>query len=83
MRAIGIVRNIDTLGRIVIPKETRDLLHIEEKDPIEVFMNGDTIVLRKYEPACIFCDSADDTVNFEGRLICRSCFEKIKRMFKE
>lgn len=81
MKAIGIVRPIDELGRIVIPKETRDLLNIQKKDPIEIFMSGDTVVLRKYEPACIFCDNTDDTIRYNGRLVCRNCFEKMQEMF--
>lgn len=83
MKATGIVRKIDNLGRIVLPKETRKVLNINTKDPIEIFMDDDNIVLRKYEPACMFCNSADETVTFEGRTICKSCYEKMGKQFKD
>lgn len=52
-------------------------MNISKKDPMEIFVDGDKIILRKYEPACIFCGSADDVIEFEGRTICGSCQEKI------
>ena len=57
MKALGIVRKVDILGRIVIPKELRDSLDIEDKDPLEIFVEGDRIILKKYNPSCIFCGS--------------------------
>ncbi|MFW6026356.1 MAG: AbrB/MazE/SpoVT family DNA-binding domain-containing protein, partial [Candidatus Woesearchaeota archaeon] len=59
------------------PIELRKTMNINKKDPMEVFVEGDKIILRKYEPACIFCGSADDVIKFEGRTICGSCKEKI------
>ena len=55
MKSIGIVRRIDELGRVVIPIELRNKFGISEKDPIEIYVEGSTIVLKKYEPNCIFC----------------------------
>jgi len=77
MKSTGIVRKIDDLGRMVIPIELRKTMNINKKDPMEIFVDGNKIILRKYEPACIFCSSADDIIEFEGRTICGSCKEKI------
>jgi len=79
MKSTGIVRKIDELGRMVIPIELRKTMNINKKDPMEIFVDDDKIILRKYEPACIFCDSADDVIEFEGRTICSSCKEKIAK----
>ncbi len=78
MKATGIVRQLDQLGRIVIPKELRKTFDLKEKDPIEIFVNGDDIILRKYQPACIFCNEATDIINYEGRNICKDCLRKIQ-----
>lgn len=77
MKATGIVRNLDELGRIVIPKEIRKKLKIEQKDPIEVFIDGSSIVLKKYEENCIFCNSAKDLKSFQEKLICKKCLDKL------
>jgi transcriptional pleiotropic regulator of transition state genes len=77
MKTTGIVRKIDDLGRMVIPVELRKTMNINKKDPMEIFVDGDKVILRKYEPACIFCGSADDVIEYEGRTICGSCKEKI------
>lgn len=74
MKSTGIVRNIDFLGRVVIPKELRKTLEIKEGDPLEVFVAEDNIILRKYVPGCVLCGSGEEakpTVN--GRLICKTC----------
>ena len=73
MKSTGIVRKVDELGRIVLPIELRRTLGIEEKDRIEIFVDGESIILRKYQPACIFCGSAEDVVNYQGRNICGAC----------
>ena len=77
MKSTGIVRNLDALGRVVLPMEMRKTLNIEEKDPIEITLEGDTIVLRKYEPCCIFCGSAENTVLLNNKRVCRKCIEKL------
>lgn len=77
MKSTGIVRKIDDLGRMVIPIELRKTMNINKKDPMEIFVDGDKIILRKYEPACIFCGNMDETFEFEGRTICGSCQKKI------
>lgn len=73
MKSTGIVRKIDELGRIVLPIELRRTLGIEEKDLIEIFVDGESIILRKYQPACIFCDNAKDIINYKGKNICPDC----------
>lgn len=66
MKATGIVRKVDELGRIVIPMETRKILGIGQKDPIEIFTEGDSIILRKYQPGCALTGSTDNLVNVGG-----------------
>lgn len=73
MKSTGIVRKVDELGRIVLPIELRRTLGIEEKDRIEIFVDGESIILRKYQPSCIFCDNAKDIINYKGKNICPDC----------
>ncbi len=77
MKSTGIVRKVDELGRIVLPIELRRTLGIDVKDALEIFVDGNQIVLNKYEPACIFCNSANDIVNFKGKNICRQCLKEL------
>ena len=79
MKSTGIVRKVDELGRIVLPKELREIFKIDRKDPLEIYVDGDSIILRKYEPACIFCGSANEVVNYMDKRICRECIEKLKK----
>ncbi len=72
MKSTGIVRKVDELGRIVLPIELRRTLDIAEKDSMEIYIEGDAIILRKYQPACIFCDSAKDIVSYRGKRTVRS-----------
>mgnify|MGYP000138762013 FL=1 len=83
MKATGIVRPIDKLGRIVIPKELRRIYGLTVDDSVEIFVNDDQIVIKKYEPACIFCNNTDGIVLYEGKSICKSCLEKINAAAKE
>ncbi|MCI5514078.1 MAG: AbrB/MazE/SpoVT family DNA-binding domain-containing protein [Clostridia bacterium] len=78
MKSTGMVRKVDELGRIVIPIEIRQNMDIKVKDPLEIFIDNDTIILRKYQPACIFCGNADNVIYFKDKRICSSCLEKIK-----
>lgn len=73
MKSTGIVRKVDELGRIVLPIELRRTLGIEEKDRIEIFVDGESIILRKHQPGCIFCDNAKDIINYKGKNICPDC----------
>jgi len=73
LKATGIVRKVDTLGRIVLPIELRRTLGIDEKDPLEIFVDGEQIILRKYEPACTFCGNATNVKRFSGKIVCGEC----------
>ena len=81
MKSTGFVKKIDELGRILIPKELRSSMELDTKDALEMFVDGDRIVLQKYQPACIFCSNADNIVFFEGRRICASCLSKLKSQY--
>ncbi len=78
MKSTGIVRKVDELGRIVLPVELRRTLGISEKDQLEIFVDGSSIVLRKYCPTCVFCDSARDVAVFRGKNICPKCMEELR-----
>lgn len=73
MKSTGIVRKIDHLGRIVLPIELRRVLDIEIGSPLEIYVEGESIILKKYQPACIFCGSSEGTADFKGRCVCAAC----------
>lgn len=77
MKSTGIVRKVDELGRVVIPIELRRTLGISEKDSLEIYVDEERIVLKKHEPACIFCNSADEVVLFKNKNICQKCISEI------
>ena len=79
MKSTGIVRKVDELGRIVLPIEMRRTLDIAEKDTLEVYVEGDSIILRKYQDACVFCDSVRDLVNYKSRCVCQDCIAMLSR----
>lgn len=77
MKSLGIVRKVDELGRIVLPVELRRKFDIEIKDPLEIYTDGDRIVLKKYESSCVFCSSTEDIFDFNGKTVCRDCAKKL------
>jgi len=77
MKSTGIVRRVDELGRVVLPVELRRTLNIDIKDSLEIYVDGDQIILKKYEPACIFCGEAKDIVRYKDKVICKSCAEHL------
>ena len=77
MKSTGIVRKVDDLGRVVIPIELRRTLDIGEKDGLEIYVDNDRIILRKYEPACVFCGSANDVVVFKSKNVCNECLSTL------
>ncbi len=81
MKSTGIVRKIDDLGRIVLPKELRRTLGIDDKDPLEIFVEDNTIILKKYQPACMFCGNARDVVTYKGKNICPACAAEMGKLF--
>lgn len=78
MKATGIVRKVDELGRIVLPIELRRNLNIEIKDPLEIFVDGDSIVLKAYRPCCVFCGEGENVVSYMGKNVCKACIEQLK-----
>jgi len=80
MKATGIVRKVDELGRIVLPMELRKTLGIRKEDPVEIFVDDNNIILRKYEPACIFCGSAVEVSVIHSKNICRKCLDELKAL---
>jgi len=78
MKNIGIVRKVDELGRVVLPKELRYTMDISEKCPLEILIDGRNIVLRKYEPECIFCGEVEGVNIYKGKNICENCMRELK-----
>jgi transcriptional pleiotropic regulator of transition state genes len=83
MKATGMVRPVDNLGRVVIPREIRKQFDIENGiDSFEIFVDGDNIVLKKYQPNCIFCSETNDTINYNNHVVCKACVEKLSELTK-
>ena len=80
MKSTGIVRKVDELGRIVLPIVLRRTMDIAEKDAIEIYVDGASIILRKYEPTCIFCGDAKNVINYRGKNICPNCLKEMKKL---
>jgi len=83
MKSTGVIRRVDELGRVVIPIEIRNKFGIDEKDQIEIFVDGANIVLKKFEPNCIFCNNSRNLFEYKGKLICRKCSSKIAVLNEE
>lgn len=83
MKSTGIVRKVDELGRVVIPIELRRTLGIAEKDALEIYVDGERIMLKKYEPACIFTGEADDLIYFKGKMISRNVVNELIEHVKQ
>ena len=80
MKATGITRKIDELGRIVLPKELRKTLGIEPGTPIEIYTEDDAIILKKYENKCVLCGSATDVADIKGKKVCKKCITELKQL---
>ncbi len=79
MKSTGIVRSIDKMGRIVLPMETRKLLSLtEEGSSVEIYTDNDTVILKKYAPACFFCNCADNLIEYHGIKVCENCINDMK-----
>lgn len=83
MKSTGIIRHVDEVGRIVIPKEIRDLLGIKEKERVKICTNENFIILRKNENSCFFCNDTKELASFNGKLICINCMQQIAKMGRE
>ena len=80
MKSTGIVRKVDELGRIVLPIEMRRTLDIAERDSLEIYVEGDGIILKKHQSACVFCGNIRGVLGFEGKNVCPDCLEKLKAL---
>jgi transcriptional pleiotropic regulator of transition state genes len=83
MKSTGIIRRVDELGRVVLPIELRNKFGITEKDPMEIYVDGNSIILKKYEPNCIFCGGSKKLMDYEGKVICEKCAQKISNLKAE
>jgi len=79
VKSTGIIRKVDDLGRIVLPIELRRTLDIAERDELEIYMENDRIILQKFEPACIFCESSRNLVTYLGKNVCQECIRKMNK----
>lgn len=77
IKSTGIVRKVDELGRVVLPIELRNKFDIKEKDPLEIFVEGSSIILRKSEPNCIFCGTTRNLKKYADKNVCINCIENI------
>ena len=78
MKATGIVRKFDENGRFVLPREVRRMLELDMPgDAVEVYLDGESVILKKYNPACVFCGEAADLVAYKDKRICRKCIQKL------
>ena len=80
MKSTGIVRKVDELGRIVLPIEMRRTLDIGDKDALEIYVEGSSVILKKYKPSCVFCDATKDITVFKGKNICPKCLKELKEL---
>ena len=83
MKSTGILRKVDELGRVVIPIELRNKLDIHEKDPLEIYVEGNDIILRKFQPNCIFCGNTEDLIEYKGKLVCKNCSDELNILQKK
>ncbi len=83
MKSTGIIRKVDELGRVVIPIEIRNKFNISQKDPIEIYIEGSSIILKKFEPNCVFCGNTKNLINYRDKLVCKKCAEKIAGLKEE
>lgn len=79
MKSLGTVRHVDELGRIVLPIETRKRLGLEPKDPVEIFVEKDRVILKKYAPACVFCGDTASLSDYKDKKICKNCLSELKK----
>lgn len=80
MKSLGIVRRVDDLGRIVLPKELREILNINCRDPLEIYTDNDFIILKKYQPCCIFCGESNNIRVFHHKNVCTDCIDNLHKL---
>ena len=80
MKTTGVIRQLDSLDRIVLPIELRRTLDIGPKDMLEIFVEGTSVILHKYEPDCLFCGSSRDLISYKDKMICVRCLKEMKQL---
>ena len=80
MMTTGLIRQLDSLGRIVLPIELRRTLDIGPKDMLEIFVEGNSVILRKYEPDCLFCGGSRELSPYRDKMICARCLKELKQL---
>ena len=80
MKTTGVIRQLDSLGRIVLPIELRRTLDIKPKDMLEIFVEGNSVILRKYEPDCLFCGGSRELSPYRDKMICARCLKELKQL---
>ncbi|AWB43983.1 AbrB family transcriptional regulator [Paenibacillus sp. CAA11] len=80
MKPAGVVRKVDQLGRIVLPKSLRKRYQMNEGDPVEILVQGDHIILERYRPKCVFCGSMEEVNEFKERMICKQCLSEMTQL---
>lgn len=83
MKSTGIVRKIDSLGRVVIPKEVRKVNGWGEDTPLEIYTDGNKIVMGEYQPGCALCGAVEEGLQVSGKIICGRCAKQISKNFKK
>lgn len=79
MKLLGIVRKLDELGRVVIPKEFRNVLRIDIKDSVEIFVEDDNIIMQKFSSSCVFCGNTQKDMLYKGKFVCNDCVSELKK----
>lgn len=82
MKCTGIVRKVDEFGRISLPAEMRKTMGLDEKAPVEFFVDGNTIVIKKHSPSCVFCGETETVVEYLGKLVCTNCIKTLSEIDK-
>jgi len=82
MKSTGIVRRVDEFGRISLPVEMRKTMGLEEKSPVEFFVEGNAIIIKKYAPSCVFCGETERVVEYLGKLVCKNCIKTLSELQK-
>ncbi len=79
MISIGKIRILDDLGRFLIPSELRKIMDIDVQDPIEVYVEDNNIIIKKYIPSCVFCGEKSNNIEYMGRSICKKCLSEMRK----
>ncbi|OYD08965.1 AbrB/MazE/SpoVT family DNA-binding domain-containing protein [Paludifilum halophilum] len=83
MKATGIVRKVDELGRIVLPVELRRTMDIDVRDPLEIYVDGSNVILKKYSPSCLFCGQVDNVLTYRNKNVCVDCLNELASTIEE